>query len=44
MIVFVKMFSGYKVINKLGVLDIDWYFKYFWCLSVGVDGICRFWV
>lgn len=42
-IVPVKMLSGHKVINKLGVLDIDWHPKHPWCLSAGADGTCRLW-
>ncbi|WAO90500.1 Ribosome biogenesis protein ERB1 [Fusarium falciforme] len=42
-IVPVKMLRGHKVINKLGVLDVDWHPKHPWCLSAGADGTCRLW-
>ncbi|KAF9784258.1 Ribosome biogenesis protein erb1 [Fusarium sp. DS 682] len=42
-IVPVKMLKGHKVINKLGVLDVDWHPKHPWCLSAGADGTCRLW-
>ncbi|KAF7545437.1 hypothetical protein G7Z17_g9185 [Cylindrodendrum hubeiense] len=42
-IVPVKMLRGHKVINKLGVLDVDWHPKQPWCISAGADGTCRLW-
>ncbi|KAH6968816.1 hypothetical protein HG530_006218 [Fusarium avenaceum] len=42
-IVPVKMLRGHKVINKLGVLDVDWHPKHPWILSAGADGTCRLW-
>ncbi|KAJ3521177.1 hypothetical protein NM208_g13410 [Fusarium decemcellulare] len=42
-IVPVKMLRGHKVINKLGVMDVDWHPKHPWCLSAGADGTCRLW-
>ncbi|KAL4723927.1 Ribosome biogenesis protein erb1 [Fusarium chlamydosporum] len=42
-IVPVKMLRGHKVVNKLGVLDVDWHPKHPWCLSAGADGTCRLW-
>ncbi|KAI5462927.1 NUC169 domain-containing protein [Mariannaea sp. PMI_226] len=42
-IVPVKMLKGHKVVNKLGVLDVDWHPKHPWCISAGADGTCRLW-
>ncbi|KAH6970777.1 NUC169 domain-containing protein [Ilyonectria sp. MPI-CAGE-AT-0026] len=42
-IVPVKMLRGHKVVNKLGVLDVDWHPKQPWCISAGADGTCRLW-
>ncbi|KAM5354361.1 hypothetical protein ACJ41O_001010 [Fusarium nematophilum] len=42
-IVPVKMLRGHKVVNKLGVMDVDWHPKHPWCLSAGADGTCRLW-
>ncbi|CAM1507385.1 Fc.00g070260.m01.CDS01 [Cosmosporella sp. VM-42] len=42
-IVPVKMLKGHKVVNKLGVMDIDWHPKHPWCISAGADGTCRLW-
>ncbi|GJN72818.1 ribosome bioproteinsis protein erb1 [Purpureocillium lilacinum] len=42
-IVPVKMLRGHAVVNKLGVLDVDWHPKHPWCLSAGADGTCRLW-
>ncbi|KAJ6445517.1 Ribonuclease P protein subunit p40 [Purpureocillium lavendulum] len=42
-IVPVKMLRGHTVVNKLGVLDVDWHPKHPWCLSAGADGTCRLW-
>ncbi|KAK7416130.1 Ribosome biogenesis protein erb1 [Neonectria magnoliae] len=42
-IVPVKVLRGHKVVNKLGVLDVDWHPKQAWCISAGADGTCRLW-
>ncbi|KAH7310400.1 NUC169 domain-containing protein [Stachybotrys elegans] len=42
-IVPVKMLKGHQVVNKLGVMDIDWHPRHPWCLSAGADGTCRLW-
>lgn len=43
MIVPVKTCRGHKVVNKLGVMDIDWHPTNPWCISSGADGTCRLW-
>ncbi|KAI0023001.1 ribosome biogenesis protein erb1 [Xylariomycetidae sp. FL0641] len=43
-IVPVKMLTGHKVTNKLGVTDIDWHPQHPWIVSAGADGTCRLWV
>ncbi|KAL2165227.1 hypothetical protein VTH06DRAFT_523 [Thermothelomyces fergusii] len=43
-IVPVKMLKGHKVVNKLGVLDIDWHPREPWCVSAGADGTARLWM
>lgn len=42
-IVPVKMLKGHKVVNKLGIMDMDWHPRHPWCLSAGADGTCRLW-
>ncbi|KAG5949193.1 Ribosome biogenesis protein erb1 [Claviceps sorghi] len=42
-IVPVKMLKGHSIVNKLGVMDIDWHPRHPWCLSAGADGLCRLW-
>ncbi|KAH9998056.1 ribosome biogenesis protein erb1 [Xylariaceae sp. FL0662B] len=42
-IVPVKMLTGHKVVNRLGVTDIDWHPQHPWCVSAGADGTCRLW-
>ncbi|KAL1879927.1 hypothetical protein VTK73DRAFT_6623 [Phialemonium thermophilum] len=42
-IVPVKVLRGHKVVNALGVLDIDWHPREPWCVSAGADGTCRLW-
>ncbi|KAI0889713.1 ribosome biogenesis protein erb1 [Annulohypoxylon maeteangense] len=42
-IVPVKMLKGHKVVNKLGVTDVDWHPQHPWCVSAGADGTCRLW-
>ncbi|KKF92777.1 Ribosome biogenesis protein erb-1 [Ceratocystis platani] len=42
-IVPVKVLRGHRVINKLGVMDVDWHSKHPWCVSAGADGTCRLW-
>ncbi|KAG6011961.1 Ribosome biogenesis protein erb1 [Claviceps lovelessii] len=42
-IVPVKMLRGHSVVNKLGVMDIDWHPRHPWCSSAGADGLCRLW-
>jgi len=43
-IVPVKILKGHKVVNKLGVLDIDWHPREPWCVSAGADGTARLWM
>ncbi|KAK3383182.1 NUC169 domain-containing protein [Lasiosphaeria ovina] len=43
-IVPVKMLKGHKVVNKLGVLDIDWHPREPWCVSAGADGTAQLWM
>ncbi|KAK3328871.1 NUC169 domain-containing protein [Apodospora peruviana] len=43
-IVPVKMLKGHKVVNKLGVLDLDWHPREPWCVSAGADGTVRLWM
>ncbi|KAK3337212.1 NUC169 domain-containing protein [Cercophora scortea] len=43
-IVPVKMLKGHKVVNKLGVLDLDWHPREPWCVSAGADGTIRLWM
>jgi ribosome biogenesis protein ERB1 len=43
-IVPVKVLKGHKVINKLGVLDVDWHPREPWCVSAGADGTVRLWM
>ncbi|POR39326.1 Ribosome biogenesis protein ERB1 [Tolypocladium paradoxum] len=42
-IVPVKMLRGHSVVDKLGVMDVDWHPRHPWCLSAGADGTCRLW-
>ncbi|KAK7755308.1 Ribosome biogenesis protein erb1 [Diatrype stigma] len=42
-IVPVKMLKGHKVVNKLGIMDIDWHPQHPWVVSAGADGTCRLW-
>lgn len=42
-IVPVKMLKGHKVVNKLGVMDVDWHPQEPWCVSAGADGTCMLW-
>ena len=42
-IVPVKVLKGHKVVNALGVMDVDWHPKEPWCVSAGADGTCRLW-
>ncbi|KAM4066979.1 WD domain, G-beta repeat [Hirsutella rhossiliensis] len=42
-IVPVKMLRGHTVVNKIGVMDVDWHPRHPWCLSAGADGTCRLW-
>lgn len=42
-IVPVKMLQGHVVVNKLGVMNMDWHPRHPWCLSAGADGTCRLW-
>ncbi|KAI1333102.1 BOP1NT domain-containing protein [Xylariaceae sp. FL0255] len=39
----VKMLSGHKVVNRLGVTDITWHPHHPWIVSAGADGTCRLW-
>ncbi|EOO04326.1 putative eukaryotic ribosome biogenesis protein 1 protein [Phaeoacremonium minimum UCRPA7] len=43
-IVPVKMLKGHKVVNHLGVMDVDWHPREAWCVSAGSDGTCRLWM
>ncbi|KAL5612348.1 uncharacterized protein BROUX77_002504 [Berkeleyomyces rouxiae] len=42
-IVPVKVLRGHKVVNKLGVMDVDWHSRHPWCVSAGADATCRLW-
>lgn len=42
-IVPVKMLKGHKVVNKLGIMDLDWHPQHPWVVSAGADGTCRLW-
>ncbi|KAL2756296.1 hypothetical protein ACRALDRAFT_1076444 [Sodiomyces alcalophilus JCM 7366] len=42
-IVPVKQLRGHKVVNKLGVMDVDWHPQEPWCASAGADGTCILW-
>ncbi|ORY66256.1 NUC169 domain-containing protein [Pseudomassariella vexata] len=42
-IVPLKTLKGHKVVNKLGVMDIDWHPTSPWVVSAGADGTCRLW-
>ncbi|ODA76539.1 hypothetical protein RJ55_07809 [Drechmeria coniospora] len=42
-IVPVKMLRGHSVVDKLGVMDVDWHPRHPWCISAGADGTCRLW-
>ncbi|KAI8628099.1 BOP1NT domain-containing protein [Xylariaceae sp. FL1651] len=39
----VKMLSGHRVVNRLGVTDITWHPHHPWIISAGADGTCRLW-
>lgn len=39
----VKMLSGHKAVNRLGVTDIAWHPHHPWIVSAGADGTCRLW-
>ncbi|KAJ8126540.1 hypothetical protein O1611_g7099 [Lasiodiplodia mahajangana] len=39
----VKMLSGHRVVNRLGVTDIAWHPHHPWIVSAGADGTCRLW-
>ncbi|KAA8636029.1 hypothetical protein SMACR_04598 [Sordaria macrospora] len=43
-IVPVKVLKGHKIVNKLGVLDMDWHPREPWCVSAGADGTIRLWM
>ncbi|KAK8055545.1 hypothetical protein PG993_000772 [Apiospora rasikravindrae] len=38
-----KQLKGHKVVNNLGVMDIDWHPTNPWLVSAGADGTCRLW-
>jgi ribosome biogenesis protein ERB1 len=40
-IVPLKVLRGHQVKKELGVLDLDWHPRELWCVSGGVDGVCR---
>ncbi|KAI1870222.1 hypothetical protein JX265_006392 [Neoarthrinium moseri] len=42
-IVPVKSLKGHKVVNQLGVMDVDWHPTHPWLVSAGSDGTCRLW-
>lgn len=42
-IVPVKMLRGHRVVNKLGIMDLDWHPQHPWLVSAGADGTCRLW-
>ncbi|KAI1112012.1 BOP1NT domain-containing protein [Nemania sp. NC0429] len=39
----VKMLSGHRVVNRLGVTDIAWHPHHPWIVSASADGTCRLW-
>ncbi|KAI0515194.1 BOP1NT domain-containing protein [Xylaria bambusicola] len=39
----VKMLSGHRVVNRLGVTDVAWHPQHPWIVSAGADGMCRLW-
>ncbi|RWA08331.1 hypothetical protein EKO27_g6784 [Xylaria grammica] len=39
----VKMLSGHRVVNRLGVTDVAWHPHHPWIASAGADGTCRLW-
>jgi len=43
-IVPLKMLKGHRVVDAVGVLDIDWHPREAWCVSAGSDGTCRLWM
>ncbi|KAK4464897.1 ribosome biogenesis protein ERB1 [Cladorrhinum samala] len=43
-IVPVKQLKGHKVVNQVGVVDIDWHPREPWCVSAGADGTARLWM
>jgi ribosome biogenesis protein ERB1 len=43
-IVPLKTLKGHKVVDAVGVLDIDWHPKEPWIVSAGADGTCRLWM
>lgn len=42
-IVPVKTLKGHKVVDRLGVLDVDWHPTQAHCISAGADGTIRYW-
>ena len=38
-----KKLQGHKVINSLGVLDIEWHPREAWLFSAGADNVARLW-
>ncbi len=43
-IVPLKMLRGHKVVDAVGVLDVDWHPREPWCVSAGADGAIRLWM
>ncbi|TLS25585.1 hypothetical protein PpBr36_07653 [Pyricularia pennisetigena] len=43
-IVPLKSLKGHRVIDSLGVMDVDWHPSEPWCISAGADGTCRLWM
>ncbi|KAI1428165.1 BOP1NT domain-containing protein [Xylaria sp. FL1777] len=39
----VKMLSGHRVVNRLGVTDVAWHPFHPWIISAGADSMCRLW-
>ncbi|KAI1335675.1 ribosome biogenesis protein erb1 [Xylariaceae sp. FL0016] len=43
-IVPVKVLVGHKIVEKIGITDLDWHPRHPWLVSAGADGTCRLWV
>ncbi|EJT76111.1 ribosome biogenesis protein ERB1 [Gaeumannomyces tritici R3-111a-1] len=43
-IVPLKTLRGHRVVDSLGVMDVDWHPTEPWCISAGADGTARLWM